>query len=316
VIAVTSVVLPYDQNFVGLDRSGIDIVNSRVIPFMRHDRITLAGTAMALGVIYTALAWKGMREQWRWSRHALLYAGVAEFTSMFLFMVIHYVDYVDPTHVIVSATLFPLFILAVARPFTSRLHPSLDLTNDRVWRRGLWGQLLFVGLGAGVVGSGVTIWYIDITTVFVESDLSFLNTTAARLIEANSRIVSLVAHDRAGLGGTLATIGIAVALISLWGYRRGARWIWWTLLVSGGICFGCGILAHVGVGYVEPGHLFPLFLSGTVFVIALWLSRPFLCDRFPSYARPANRAKRTQTHPVTSRGRQPARTASPAQSKP
>jgi hypothetical protein len=287
-IAVTSVVLPYELRFVGLDHRGIDIVNSRVVPFMRHDRIVLAGTAIALGVIYTALAWKGMREQWGWSRYALLYAGVAEFSSMFLFMVfslvLNNVDYVDPTHVIVSATLFPLFILAMVRPFTSRVHPSLGLTHDQVGKRDTWGQLLFVTLGTLLVGPGAIIWYIGITTVFVQSDLSFLDTSPDRLTAASARIVPLIAHDRAGFGGSLATNGIAVALVALWGYRRGARWIWWTLLVSGGLGFSCGLFAHVIVGYLEPGHLFPLYFSGMVFLAALWLSRPYLRDRVASLA--------------------------------
>jgi dihydroorotate dehydrogenase len=276
IIGLTFAILPYDQSFVGLDREGIKIINPRLIPFLRHDRITLAGTMMAIGVIYAFLAARGMRERWDWSRRALLCSGAIGFASLFLFLGFHYVD---PAHVILSGSLFPLFLLGVGRPVASLPHKSLDLVNDHAWRRGLWGQLLFVGLGVGLVGAGVIISFVGVTTVFVQSDLAFLHTTAGALASANAHLLPLIAHDRAGFGGALASDGVAVALVALWGFRRGARWIWWMFLLSGGIGLSCGLMAHLSVGYLELGHLLPLLVSGVVFVVALSLSHPYLCDR-------------------------------------
>ena len=50
-----------------------------------------------------------------------------------------------------------------------------------------------------------------------------------------TRLVPLIAHDRAGLGGALAANGLGVLLAALWGYRPGARWLWWTLGVLVGL---------------------------------------------------------------------------------
>ena len=56
---------------------------------------------------------------------------------------------------------------------------------------------------------------------------------ATALATNNPRLLPLVAHDRAGFGGALVAEGLAVLLIALWGYRPGARWLWWTFLASG-----------------------------------------------------------------------------------
>jgi len=116
----------------------------------------------------------------------------------------------------------------------------------------------------------------------VFSDLEFLQTTAAAVSGANAHLLPLIAHDRAGFGGALASDGVAVLLLSLWGLRRGERWVWWTLLWAGLTGLGGGVYAHLAVGYLEFGHLLPLAASAVVFIAALSLTGPFLLTRRPS----------------------------------
>src|SRR5262245_19173200 len=47
VIAATRVVLHYDEAFVGMTRAELDAVNPRLLAFMAHDRVSLAGTMVA-----------------------------------------------------------------------------------------------------------------------------------------------------------------------------------------------------------------------------------------------------------------------------
>ncbi|HKX32816.1 MAG TPA: dihydroorotate dehydrogenase, partial [Blastocatellia bacterium] len=61
VIAATRVVLPYDESFVGLTREMLKAVNPRLLPFMAHDRVTLAGTMVTIGVLYIGLSLGGVR---------------------------------------------------------------------------------------------------------------------------------------------------------------------------------------------------------------------------------------------------------------
>jgi hypothetical protein len=65
VVALGPVVLPYDASFLGVSSAGLASINSRLIPFLQHDRITLAGTMIALGVLYSALSWWGIRARAR-----------------------------------------------------------------------------------------------------------------------------------------------------------------------------------------------------------------------------------------------------------
>ena len=186
---------------------------------------------------------------------------------------------IDPLHVTLSATLFPLFLLGVLLPIRPRAHPSLDLDNDSTLQLGFMGQLLFIELAAGLIVAGLTIMIVGVTRVFVFSDLEFLRTTSYAINNANAHLLPLIAHDRAGFGGALASDGVGALLISLWGFRRGERWVWWTLFLAGLVGLVGGVYAHVAVGYLEFGHLLPLFVSAVVFAMGLAFSSAFLLRR-------------------------------------
>ena len=277
-VGLTRVLLPYDEVFLGVARDNLNSINPRLLGFMRHDRITLAGTLMSIGILYASLAWNGVRNGQRWAKDAVLASGAVGFASLFLFLGFHYVD---PLHIVLSASLFPLFLLGIRLPLRARPSVGSDLDNDSSWRLGLAGQLLLIGLAVGLIGAGLTITTVGVTRVFVFSDLQFLQSTAGAIGGANAHLLPLIAHDRAGFGGALASDGVALLLLSLWGFRRGERWVWWTLLSAGLIGLGGGVYAHLAVGYLEFGHLLPLAASAVVFVAALSLTAPFLLTRRP-----------------------------------
>lgn len=272
-VGQTRITLPYDESYLGLSHNAIAALNPHLPAFMKHDRITLAGTMVSLGALYAGLAWGGMRRGLRWARSATIASGGVGFASIFLFLGFHYVD---PLHVVLAVVLFPLFLAGVILKTEPRWPKSYDLDNDRVWRAGLWGQLFFVALGAGLTVAGIVIASVGVTGVFVWSDLQFLGTTSESLSRANAHLLPLIAHDRAGFGGALASDGLGIMLLALWGFRRGESWVWWTLLAAGVAGFFGGVYAHASVGYLEFGHLLPLAASGAVFIAGLALSAPNL----------------------------------------
>ena len=92
------------------------------------------------------------------------------------------------------------------------------------------------------------------------------NTPADVLGAVNPRLLPLVAHDRAGFGGALVSDGIGVLLISLWGFRAGARWVWWTLFGAGLPGFAAaldknGFKLAVFEQFIGDGHPIDLFAA-------------------------------------------------------
>ncbi|USG67504.1 dihydroorotate dehydrogenase [Brevibacillus ruminantium] len=274
-VAVTSVVLPYDEAFLGMRADELALANPQILPFMSHDRISLAGTMISIGVLYSLLSGFGLRRHLHWARQTLLASGTIGFLSFFLF--IGY-GYFDILHAVLALLLLPFFLLSLTQSADkqlTRLPPQVF--NDADWRRSLWGQLLFVIIGCGLTGAGLVISLIGITHVFVPQDLAFLCATPELLAAYNDRLIPLIAHDRAGFGGALFSVGIAVLLISLWGFRQGEAWVWWALFLGGLPGFTSGIGIHFAVGYTDFLHLLPAYVGALLFLLALALTYPYFC---------------------------------------
>jgi dihydroorotate dehydrogenase len=149
-IAATTVVLPYDEAFVGMTRAELAALNPHLLPFMAHDRVTLAGTMISIGVLYAQLAIHAVRARVHWARQAIAVSATIGFLSFFLFLGF---GYFDPLHALAALLLLPLFLLGLrgcadAPPII----PAPDRSNDRAWRWAQWGQLGFVSLGIGLIG--------------------------------------------------------------------------------------------------------------------------------------------------------------------
>ncbi len=276
-IAATKVMLPYDEAFLGMSHPHVTAINSRLLAFMAHDRVTLAGVMVAVGLLYVSLSVFGIRRGYHWARQSVLISAFTGFASFFLFLGF---GYLDTFHAFVTASLLQLLLLGLH----SRLGvyvPALkpDQRGDRAWLMGLWGQLLMVIHGFTLLSAGLVISFIGVTQVFVHEDLQFMETTASVLHAANPRLVPLVAHDRATLGGMLLASGWVFLLPVLWGYRRGAAWLWWTLLTTGSIAYAAAIGVHFAVGYLSVKHLLPAFGGFGLMLLGLILSYPFLCRK-------------------------------------
>jgi dihydroorotate dehydrogenase len=279
-IAATRVVLTYDETFVGVSHAQLDAVNPRLLPFMAHDRVSLAGTMITIGILYTSLAAIGLRRGLHWAQIAVQLSAFAGFGTFFLFLGF---GYFDPFHAFVTVLLFQFLLLMLH----SRLAPPAPipppgLHNDRRWRLSLWGQLLHVAQAIAFLAAGTTIAIVGVTEVFVPEDLEFMETTADALRSVSPRLVQLIAHDRATFGGMIAACGLCFLGIALWGFRRGARWVWWTLLLAGLPGYACAIGVHFVVGYENLWHLTPAFTGLAVLILAEALCYPYLAAPDPA----------------------------------
>ena len=274
VFAATRVVLPYDEALCGINRAQFERINPRLLAFMAHDRMTLAGVMLALGWFYASLAWHALRWGAHWAKAAVVVSGISGYFSFFLFLGF---GYFDPFHAFVTASLLPLALLCLATPMGVRYVPPVaGWRVDAAWHRGQWGQWLFVIVGMGLVGAGLVICGVGCTQVFVATDLDFLRTSVVQLQRANDRLLPLVAHDRASLGGMLISSGLVVWLTAQWGFRAGERWLWQALAVSGNLAFFLAIGVHLTVGYHSAEHLVPAFVGWGLWWLALGLSHGWL----------------------------------------
>jgi dihydroorotate dehydrogenase len=275
-IAATNVVLPYDLAFLGLGRDSILEINERLLPFMSHDRITLAGTMISIGVMYFQLARHGLRYGLHWAKTALLVSCAVGFGSFFLFLGY---GYFDPLHALMAVILFPMFVLSMLGKAD---RPSLErpnFANSSAWRLAQRGQLMFVILGVSLAIGGITISVIGITQVFVPTDLQYLCTTPEMLQEINDKLMPLIAHDRAGFGGALFSNALAILTMALWGINQGQRWLWWTFLFGGMPGFVAGFSVHGMIGYTDFWHLLPAYFAFAVYLAGLVLLYPYLMGR-------------------------------------
>jgi dihydroorotate dehydrogenase len=274
-IAMTRVVLPYDEQYLGMTAAELkEKVNPRLLDFMAHDRVTLAGTMLAVGIQYLFLAWCGIRRGLHWAKLTVVASAFAGFGTFFLFLGF---GYFDPFHAFVTAILFQFLLLALqGRLAVAEAPPLPNLADDWRWQLAQWGQLLLIIEAAAVITAGATICTIGSTSVFVPEDLEFMHTTAERLHAANPRLVPVVAHDRASFGGMLLAVGIATLLPALWGVRQGETWLWWMLGLAGSVGYLATLAVHLHVGYTSFEHLAPAFAGLGLLWLALALLGPYL----------------------------------------
>lgn len=277
-IAASTVMLSYDVLFLGMEPSALTQQNPLLLRFMSHDRVTLAGTMISIGVLYFGFAAYGMRYGSHWAKTALMTSGAVGFSSFFLYLGY---GYFDPLHALVAALLLPMFVLSMRGRADK---PSLErpnLYNDRLWKRAQWGQLMMVVLGFSLAIGGIVISLVGITKVFVPEDLKYLCATPAMLTEINERLIPLIAHDRAGFGGALFSNAIALLGAALWGVSQGRRWLWWTFLLGGFPGFLAGFSVHWKIGYTDFVHLLPAYFAFALYVIGLILLYPYLTCKKP-----------------------------------
>jgi dihydroorotate dehydrogenase len=99
--------------------------------------------------------------------------------------------------------------------------------------------------------------------------------TPDQLNDINNRLIPVIAHDRAGLGSSLISVGLLVLMLALWSFQQGEKWVWYTFLIGGIPAFSAGIFIHFAIGYISFIHILPAYFAFLLFVIGLLLSKDF-----------------------------------------
>lgn len=276
-VGFTHVLLAPDERFLGMSKQEIQQFSEQLFYFMSHDRISLSGVMISAGFLYMMLAYFGIRVGAHWSRKVFYIAATLGFLNFFYFIGF---GYLDPIHLLYNGLILPFFIYGF---FQTRKMPlgssGINTSNTKAWRKSQFGQAMFIVLGGSFLTAGIVISYIGMTDVFVKEDLGYLQLEPDHIHDHNHQFISLIAHDRAGFGGALISVGILIALIAMWGYREGEKWIWWTLTLGGIPGFVAGIGIHYRIGYVDQYHLLPAYFAVLLYVLGVIYSYPYLMKR-------------------------------------
>ena len=128
--------------------------------------------------------------------------------------------------------------------------------------------LLLSSIGLGM--AGLTIMTVGMTTVFVPQDLEFIGMTRDAISAINPHLVPLIAHDRAGFGGALASF--AVVMFASVRYGRASKALWQALTIAGIAGFGTAVGVHPAIGYLSGTHLGPAVVGCAIFATGLALA--------------------------------------------
>jgi dihydroorotate dehydrogenase len=127
-----------------------------------------------------------------------------------------------------------------------------------------------------LIMAGLVITGFGVSVVFVPQDVEYLRMLPEQVASVRQNMIPLIAHDRATFGGMLTSVGVALLLTTMWGYRRGSRWLWWLYLVSSVPAYGATLWIHQHIGYVNHFHLAPVYIGLLLLAVGLGLSRGWL----------------------------------------
>lgn len=257
--------LPHDIDFLGMSATQLcQMADCRVVRFMFHDRVAFGGTLLAIGTLYLWLVAFPLRAGYAWAWWAIALSGGLGFLSFLAYLGY---GYLDSWHGTATLALIPTFLFGLWRTRGLAVQPSVGWLRgaegraaSRLVRLGRAGMFL---TGLGMTLAGCVILVLGSTRVFVPQDLSFMGLTREGIDQVNARLVPLIAHDRAGFGGGLASTGVLVCFCTWFGLPQKA--FWHAMLLSALFGFGCAIGIHYLEGYTDPTHLAPAWAGAILF---------------------------------------------------
>jgi hypothetical protein len=280
-LAASGQFLPHDVQYLGMQAETLcSLQQCRIVHFMIHDRVAFGGALIAVGFLYMWLAEFPLRHAQAWAWWTFLLTGIMGFSSFLAYLGY---GYLDTWHGMATLLLLPCFLVGLYRSYRIVDEPkSFPRLAPVAW--GPWGsafgigRLCLIGTALGMMAGGLTIWVVGMSSVFVPQDLAYMGLDTGHLHAINPRLIPLIAHDRAGFGGAIATCGLTVLACAC--YARPSRSLWQILAWSGSVGFATAIGVHAVIGYTDAVHLAPAVVGAFLFLVGLLLcAKPMLKPR-------------------------------------
>jgi hypothetical protein len=153
---------------------------------------------------------------------------------------------------------------------------KVDATGSRALNQG--SALMIVGAVA-FIGYAVLFFIRNFTDNFLELGIGSGEVSVGKdQIEAFSpSLYDYISHLHIAVSGFIAATGLAAALLTWFGVRRGYLWAWVSAVVVPVVGLAVAIPSHYPYGFDTIGHLGLIYLATAIFVIgALVALRPLL----------------------------------------
>jgi hypothetical protein len=270
-LSATHRFLPHDIEFLGMTAGELcGFYDCRVNHFMFHDRTAFGGALIAIGTLYVWAAEFPLRHGRAWAWWLFAISGALGFGSFLAYLGY---GYLDSWHGAATLFLLPIYLVGLIKSFFHLQGPRhiksifKPVTTFSPMSLTAVGRVCLLATATGMILGGLVITGVGMTSVFVPEDLIYMNLTVNDLHRINPRLVPLIAHDRAGFGGGLATTGVLLFICG-W-YAPPTRAFHHAVIGAGVAGFGCAIGIHFVEGYVNPWHLAPAFAGAVLFATSI-----------------------------------------------
>jgi cytochrome bd-type quinol oxidase subunit 2 len=135
------------------------------------------------------------------------------------------------------------------------------------------GAAIMAIAGIGFVGYGL-VFFVQNFTGFLELGISHAEVDVGRAeFEAFSpSLAHYISHLHIALAGTIAAIGIAMAVLAWFGVRRGQPWAWVTAVVVPVFALAVALPAHYPYNLDTAGHLGLIYADVVLFCVGAVLA--------------------------------------------
>ena len=264
--------LPHDVLALGMDAAALkQNANQNLVWFMFHDRVAFGGTLLAIGTAYWWLAEFSLQAGAAWAWWTFALSGGCGFLSFLAYLGY---GYLDTWHGVATLFLLPVYLAGLWR---ARALITTSLGATGIWRRDLQEEdrvtsagrkMLFLS-ALGLAAAGFTIVVVGMTRVFVPTDVAFIGIRPEKLSSLSPVLVPVLAHDRAGFGGGLLSVGVILGMMMR--HAPITRSLVELVSVMGLCGFGAALGVHFAIGYTNFAHLVPAYAGFLMFATGTFL---------------------------------------------
>jgi hypothetical protein len=140
------------------------------------------------------------------------------------------------------------------------------------------GSILMLVAAIGFIGYAVIFFIRNFTDSFLELGIgpNEVNVGKDQITEFSPQLYDYVSHLHIAVSGFIAATGLAVALLTWFGVRRGYLWTWVAAVVVPVLALAVALPSHYPNGFDTLGHLGLIYLAVVIFVVGAFVALPGL----------------------------------------